>query len=283
MADSLAAHQGRGADRYRARDHRHPGVLPAPVRRAPGGRADADRPVRRVPRRFYPQRAWSFAILGILGAAWGAGAATLGYGVGLLFGLLQRIWRAVRLPVYIMEEVMRVKRTTRQLYQELGREPTTEELSAKMELPLGKVRKVLRIAQEPISLETPVGEEEESHLGDFIVYKRVLSPSEAVINLNSKDNSCQQYAGTDFGHVVKYAFPVLSKGGDSIVWHAQVDGGSPNQKVHVSFPASHCPFKSDKCDLNENQDSGSVSDSAEMGDYPFSAVKVGGTPVLLRK
>ena len=95
--------------------------------------------------------------------------------------------RTIRIPVHMIETINKLVRTQRQLQQELGREPTTEELSQRMELPLGKVRKVLRIAQEPISLETPVGEEEESHLGDFIVDRRVVSPSEAVINLNLKE------------------------------------------------------------------------------------------------
>src|SRR5579872_4323440 len=96
--------------------------------------------------------------------------------------------RTIRIPVHMIETINKLVRTQRQLQQELGREPTTEELSVKMELPVGKVRKVLRIAQEPISLETPVGEEEESHLGDFIVDRRVVSPSEAVINLNLREH-----------------------------------------------------------------------------------------------
>ncbi len=99
--------------------------------------------------------------------------------------------RTIRIPVHMIETINKLVRTQRLLQQELGREPTNEELSAKLELPLGKVRKVLRIAQEPISLETPVGEEEESHLGDFIVDKRVLSPSEAVINLNLREQTAE--------------------------------------------------------------------------------------------
>ena len=99
--------------------------------------------------------------------------------------------RTIRIPVHMIETINKLVRTQRQLQQELGREPTTEELSVKMELPVGKVRKVLRIAQEPISLETPVGEEEESHLGDFIVDRRVVSPSEAVINLNLREQTAE--------------------------------------------------------------------------------------------
>jgi RNA polymerase primary sigma factor len=99
--------------------------------------------------------------------------------------------RTIRIPVHMIETINKLVRTQRQLQQELGREPTTEELSQKMELPLGKVRKVLRISQEPISLETPVGEEEESHLGDFIVDRRVVSPSEAVINLNLREQTAE--------------------------------------------------------------------------------------------
>ena len=97
--------------------------------------------------------------------------------------------RTIRIPVHMIETINKLVRMQRQLQQDLGREPTTEELSVKMELPVGKVRKVLRIAQEPISLETPVGEEDESHLGDFIIDRRVASPSEAVINLNLREQT----------------------------------------------------------------------------------------------
>ena len=99
--------------------------------------------------------------------------------------------RTIRIPVHMIETINKLVRTQRHLQQRLGREPTTEELSKEMELPVGKVRKVLRIAQEPISLETPVGEEEESHLGDFIVDRRVVSPSEAVINLNLREQTAE--------------------------------------------------------------------------------------------
>jgi RNA polymerase primary sigma factor len=99
--------------------------------------------------------------------------------------------RTIRIPVHMIETINKLVRTQRFLQQELGREPTSEELARRMELPVGKVRKVLRIAQEPISLETPVGEEEESHLGDFIVDRRVTSPSEAVINLNLREQTAE--------------------------------------------------------------------------------------------
>jgi len=99
--------------------------------------------------------------------------------------------RTIRIPVHMIETINKLVRMQRQLQQDLGREPTTEELSVKMELPVGKVRKVMRIAQEPISLETPVGEEDESHLGDFIVDRRVVSPSEAVINLNLREQTAE--------------------------------------------------------------------------------------------
>ncbi|MBM3738628.1 MAG: RNA polymerase sigma factor RpoD [Acidobacteria bacterium] len=99
--------------------------------------------------------------------------------------------RTIRIPVHMIETINKLVRTQRLMQQELGREPTNEELSRKMELPVGKVRKILRIAQEPISLETPVGEEEESHLGDFIVDKRMASPSEAVINLNLREHTAE--------------------------------------------------------------------------------------------
>jgi RNA polymerase primary sigma factor len=99
--------------------------------------------------------------------------------------------RTIRIPVHMIETINKLVRMQRLLQQDLGREPTTEELSVRMELPVNKIRRVLRIAQEPISLETPVGEEEESHLGDFIVDRRVVSPSEAVINLNLREQTAE--------------------------------------------------------------------------------------------
>jgi RNA polymerase primary sigma factor len=92
--------------------------------------------------------------------------------------------RTIRIPVHMIETINKLIRTSRYLVQEFGREPTPEEIAEKMELPLEKVRKVLKIAKEPISLETPIGEEEDSHLGDFIEDKSVVSPAEAVINNN---------------------------------------------------------------------------------------------------
>jgi RNA polymerase primary sigma factor len=92
--------------------------------------------------------------------------------------------RTIRIPVHMIETINKLIRTSRYLVQELGREPTPEEIAEKMELPLDKVRKVLKIAKEPISLETPIGEEEDSHLGDFIEDKTLVSPSDAVINMN---------------------------------------------------------------------------------------------------
>ncbi|MBI4508928.1 MAG: RNA polymerase sigma factor RpoD [Deltaproteobacteria bacterium] len=92
--------------------------------------------------------------------------------------------RTIRIPVHMIETINKLIRTSRYLVQELGREPTPEEIAEKMELPLDKVRKVLKIAKEPISLETPIGEEEDSHLGDFIEDKSVVSPSDAVISMN---------------------------------------------------------------------------------------------------
>ncbi|KFA89977.1 RNA polymerase sigma factor RpoD [Archangium violaceum] len=92
--------------------------------------------------------------------------------------------RTIRIPVHMIETINKLIRTSRYLVQEIGREPTPEEIAEKMELPLDKVRKVLKIAKEPISLETPIGEEEDSHLGDFIEDKSLVSPSDAVINMN---------------------------------------------------------------------------------------------------
>ncbi len=97
--------------------------------------------------------------------------------------------RTIRIPVHMIETINKLIRTSRYLVQEFGREPTPEEIAEKMELPLDKVRKVLKIAKEPISLETPIGEEEDSHLGDFIEDKNVLSPAEAVINQNLSEKT----------------------------------------------------------------------------------------------
>ena len=92
--------------------------------------------------------------------------------------------RTIRIPVHMIETINKLIRTSRYLVQELGREPTPEEIANKMEFPLEKVRKVLKIAKEPISLETPIGEEEDSHLGDFIEDKKIMSPSEATISMD---------------------------------------------------------------------------------------------------
>ena len=92
--------------------------------------------------------------------------------------------RTIRIPVHMIETINKLIRTSRYLVQEIGREPTPEEIAKKMELPLDKVRKVLKIAKEPISLETPIGEEEDSHLGDFIEDKKIVSPTDAVVSMN---------------------------------------------------------------------------------------------------
>jgi RNA polymerase primary sigma factor len=97
--------------------------------------------------------------------------------------------RTIRIPVHMIETINKLIRTSRYLVQEIGREPTPEEIAEKMEIPLDKVRKVLKIAKEPISLETPVGEEEDSHLGDFIEDKRIITPSDAVVNINLQEQT----------------------------------------------------------------------------------------------
>jgi RNA polymerase primary sigma factor len=97
--------------------------------------------------------------------------------------------RTIRIPVHMIETINKLIRTSRALVQELGREPTSEEIAKRMDIPVSKVRKVLKIAQEPISLETPIGEEEDSHLGDFIEDRSAVSPAENVINLNLKEQT----------------------------------------------------------------------------------------------
>jgi RNA polymerase primary sigma factor len=95
--------------------------------------------------------------------------------------------RTIRIPVHMIETINKLIRTSRLLVQELGREPTSEEIAKKMEIPVSKVRKVLKIAQEPISLETPIGEEEDSHLGDFIEDRSILNPAESVTFTNLRE------------------------------------------------------------------------------------------------
>jgi len=95
--------------------------------------------------------------------------------------------RTIRIPVHMIETINKLIRTSRALVQELGREPTSEEIGKKMDIPVSKVRKVLKIAQEPISLETPIGEEEDSHLGDFIEDKSVMNPAESVTFSNLRE------------------------------------------------------------------------------------------------
>ncbi|MCK4621783.1 MAG: RNA polymerase sigma factor RpoD [Desulfuromonadales bacterium] len=102
--------------------------------------------------------------------------------------------RTIRIPVHMIETINKLIRTTRQLVQEFGREPTPEEIAERMDLPLDKVRRVLKIAKEPISLETPIGEEEDSSLGDFIEDKAVVSPLEAVIKGNLSDQTSRVLA-----------------------------------------------------------------------------------------
>ncbi|MDY0360207.1 MAG: RNA polymerase sigma factor RpoD [Desulforegulaceae bacterium] len=97
--------------------------------------------------------------------------------------------RTIRIPVHMIETINKLIRTSRYLVQELGREPTPDEIAEKMEIPVDKVRKVLKIAREPISLETPIGEEEDSHLGDFIEDKKFVLPSDAAINMNLSDQT----------------------------------------------------------------------------------------------
>jgi RNA polymerase primary sigma factor len=97
--------------------------------------------------------------------------------------------RTIRIPVHMIETINKLVRTQRGLVQELGREPSPDEIAERMEIPVSKVRKVLKIAQEPISLETPIGEEEDSHLKDFIEDRGALSPVEAVMHLNLRDQT----------------------------------------------------------------------------------------------
>jgi RNA polymerase primary sigma factor len=102
--------------------------------------------------------------------------------------------RTIRIPVHMIETINKLIRTSRYLVQEIGREPTPEEIADKMEFPLEKVRKVLKIAKEPLSLETPIGDEEDSHLGDFIEDKKISTPIEAVANLNLADQTRKMLA-----------------------------------------------------------------------------------------
>jgi RNA polymerase primary sigma factor len=102
--------------------------------------------------------------------------------------------RTIRIPVHMIETINKMVRTSRQMMHEIGREPTPEELSEKLMMPLEKVRKVMKIAKEPISLETPIGDEEDSHLGDFIEDKNALLPIEAAIHANLRDTTTRVLA-----------------------------------------------------------------------------------------
>ncbi len=97
--------------------------------------------------------------------------------------------RTIRIPVHMIETINKMVRTSRSLVQEVGREPTPDEIAEKMGIPVGKVRKVLKIAKEPISLESPVGEEEDSALGDFIEDKNAIDPQEATLSLNLAEST----------------------------------------------------------------------------------------------
>ncbi|MCU1349362.1 MAG: rpoD, partial [Acidobacteria bacterium] len=99
--------------------------------------------------------------------------------------------RTIRIPVHMIETINKLTRTSRALVQELGREPQAEEIAKRMDMPVSKVRKIMKIAQEPISLETPIGEEEDSHLGDFIEDRMAVSPADAVISVNLKEYTSQ--------------------------------------------------------------------------------------------
>jgi RNA polymerase primary sigma factor len=106
---------------------------------------------------------------------------------GITRGLADQA-RTIRVPVHMIEGINQLMRTSRQLVQELGREPTSEEIAKRMDIPVDKVRKTKKVAQQPISLETPVGEEQDSHLGDFIEDRAVVSPSDALIEVNLKEH-----------------------------------------------------------------------------------------------
>ena len=102
--------------------------------------------------------------------------------------------RTIRIPVHMIETINKLIRTSRYLVQELGREPSPEEIAERMDIPLEKVRKVLKIAKEPISLETPIGEEEDSHLGDFIEDKNAVLPIDAAIQANLRETTTRVLA-----------------------------------------------------------------------------------------
>ena len=102
--------------------------------------------------------------------------------------------RTIRIPVHMIETINKIVRTSRQMLHEIGREPTPEELAEKLAMPLEKVRKVLKIAKEPISLETPIGDEEDSHLGDFIEDKNAILPIDAAIQSNLRETTTRVLA-----------------------------------------------------------------------------------------
>ena len=142
--------------------------------------------------------------------------------------------RTIRIPVHMIETINKLIRTSRYLVQEIGREPTPEEIAEKMEFPLEKVRKVLKIAKEPLSLETPIGDEEDSHLGDFIEDKKISTPMEAVANLNLAEQTPE-----DAGH----PYPPGGKGVAQTFRHREKNGPHPGRSGagFRGHPGAHPP------------------------------------------
>ena len=142
--------------------------------------------------------------------------------------------RTIRIPVHMIETINKLTRTSRSLVQELGREPTAEEIGERMDLPAYKVRKIMKIAQEPISLETPIGEEEDSHLGDFIEDKNAVSPIDSVIFANLREQT---------GEVLKTAHAARGAGAEDALrrrrrLRAHARRGRPLLQRH---PRAHPP------------------------------------------
>ena len=125
--------------------------------------------------------------------------------------------RTIRIPVHMIEMINKLFKTSRSLAHELGREPNPEEIANKMEYPLEKIREVLKLAKEPISLETPIGEEEDSHLGDFIEDKKTMSPSEATIHMDMAEQT-RKILSTCYHGRKRFSVCVSGSASAEIIW-----------------------------------------------------------------
>ena len=186
--------------------------------------------------------------------------------------------RTIRIPVHMIETINKLIRTSRQLVQELGREPSSEEIARRMDIPVAKVRKVLKIAQEPISLETPIGEEEDSHLGDFIEDRQAVSPSEAVIGVNLKEYTSQvlRTLTPREERVIKMRFGLedgsrahAGRSGPELPGDARAHPADRSQGAAQAAPSQPQPQAEGVCGRREGNVMSRLTSSAVKGPQPW--------------